>query len=132
MSGTGCKWLLPLRDVEDPGTSLAYLFQRAYTLVGNEQQAQRWTEITARLRKRQRVYAAVENVLSEAPRSFWARVVRAHQFANEGNWVQAERMLAPLRASIQRKPTPFVEQLFQAIQRRGPLPSLESLPITLF
>jgi len=126
------KWLLPLRDVEDPGTSLAYLFQRAYTLVGNEQQAQRWTEITARLRKRQRVYAAVENVLSEAPRSFWARVIRAHQFANEGNWVQAERMLAPLRASIQRKPTPFVEQLFQAIQRRGPLPSLESLPITLF
>lgn len=126
------KWLAPLRDLDDPGTSLAYLFQRAYTLSGEEQQAQRWTEITRKLRKRQRVFAAVENVLSEAPRSFWARVIRAYQFANEGNWVQAERMLAPLKASIQQKPTPFVEQLFQAIQQRSALPSLESLPITLF
>ena len=125
-------WLEPVRDVKEPSTSLAYLFQRVYTLLGDQEQARHWTELTEKLRKRQRVFAAVENVLSEAPASFWARVIRAHQFANEGNWTQAEVMLAPLRASIEKQPTPFVERLFDAIQTRGELPSLESLPITLF
>jgi Tfp pilus assembly protein PilF len=126
------EWLDPVRDSESPSTSLAYLFQRVYTLVGDEEQTRHWTALTRKVRKRKRIFAAIENVLSEAPRSFWARVIRAHQFANEGNWSQAEVMLAPLKPSIQKTPTPFVEELFQAIQQRGRLPSLESLPITQF
>lgn len=120
-------WLSPLAE-KDATLESAYLRQRAYTLLGNDEEARQWQESAAELRKKQELDSEVTNLLIDAPHSFWARVIRAHRFAEQGNWRQAELMT---QALIQEAPAePFVIELTNAVHRRGELPSMESLPVT--
>ena len=120
-------WLSPLAE-KDSTLESAYLRQRAYTLLGKDKEALQWQETASTLRKKQEFNAEIESLLLDSPQSFLARVVRAHRFAQQGNWRQAELLTEML---IQEAPgEPFVIELASAVHRRRELPSLESLPIT--
>jgi tetratricopeptide (TPR) repeat protein len=113
---------------KDATVESAYLRQRAYSLLGEHEQALHWQEIAADLRKKQEIAAEIDNLLHDSPQSFWARVARAHRFAEQGNWRQAELLVAML---VQEAPAePFIIELASAVHRRRDLPPLESLPIT--
>lgn len=121
------EWLSPLTE-QDSTLESAYLRQRAFTLLGNNKEALQWQEIAAKLRKKQEFNAEIESLLRDSPQAFWTRVVRAHRFAQQGNWRQAELLVEML---IQEAPAePFVIELASAVHRRRELPPLESLPIT--
>jgi len=120
-------WLLPLAE-KDSTLESAYLRQRAYTLLGKDKESLQWQEMASTLRKRQEFNAEIESLLLDSPQSYLARVIRAHRFAQQGNWRQAELLTEML---IQEAPgEPFVIELASAVHRRRELPSLESLPIT--
>lgn len=124
-------FLRPLLDGSRPLTSsTTYLMQRVATLRGDDEQIARWTEKTESLRKSERLDSAVQQMLRENPNSYWAIVVRAYQFAEAGNWDQANVMLSTL--PVDERPQEFVVQLRQAIDRRDALPSVDLLPIELF
>jgi tetratricopeptide (TPR) repeat protein len=122
-------WLSPLPAA---GSTLesAYLRQRAYTLLGNDNEAQAWQQRAGELRKQQEFTAEIDHLLLDSPDSFWARAVRAHRFAQQGNWRQAELLAEVLL--LEAPAEPFVIELTTAIHRRRDLPSLDSLPITHF
>ena len=121
------EWLSPLAEADSTLES-AYLRQRAYTLLGQDKEARQWQETAAELRKKQEFSAEIDSLLRDSPQSLWARAVRAHRFAQQGNWRQAELMVEML---IQEAPgEPFVIELASAVHRRRDLPPLESLPIT--
>ena len=124
------EWLAPLASSADLRASTAYLFQRAHTLAGNEKQAAEWQQKTAELREKEKLQIAIETLLTEAPQSFWAQVIRAYRFALAGNWSQAEAMMEVLRQQAPEEP--FVADLAASIGRRGPLPPLSRLPIKQF
>lgn len=120
------EWLASITDQELTLES-AYLRQRACTLAGKKDEALKWQEVATTLRKKQELSADIDNLLHDSPQSFWARVVRAHRFAQRGNWKQAELMTERL---IQEAPgEPFVIELASAVHRRRDLPALETLPI---
>lgn len=122
-------WLSPLADATATLES-AYLRQRAYKLLGREQEAQAWQAVAASLRKKQELNAEIDHLMLDSPDSFWARAVRAHRFAEQGNWRQAELLVEILRREAPGEP--FVIELTTAVHRRRDLPPLESLPITHF
>jgi tetratricopeptide (TPR) repeat protein len=120
------QWLAPLPE-QDPTLETAYLRQRAYTLAGKSEEAQRWQAVAASLRKRQELRGEINNLVADSPQSFWGRAIRAHRFAEQGNWRQAELMVEAL---LQEAPgEPFIIELATAVHRRRDLPALESLPI---
>lgn len=120
------EWLAPITE-QEVTLETAYLRQRAYTLAGKKEDALKWQEIATTLRKKQELTADIDNLLHDSPQSFWARVVRAHRFAERGNWKQAELITERL---IQEAPgEPFVIELASAVHRRRDLPSLETMPI---
>ena len=122
-------WLSPLAE-EDSTLDSAYLRQRAYTLLRKEAEARRWQARAAELRKKQELSAEIDTLLHDSPQSFWARVIRTHRFAQQGNWRQAELLVETL---IKEAPgEPFVIELATAVHRQRDLPPLESLPITHF
>jgi tetratricopeptide (TPR) repeat protein len=121
------EWLSPLAE-KDSTLESAFLRQRAYTLLGKDKEALQWQETASKLRKKQEFSAEIEHLLLDSPQAFWTRVVRAHRFAQQGNWRQAELLIETL---IQEAPgDPFVIELASAVRRRRDLPPLESLPIT--
>jgi tetratricopeptide (TPR) repeat protein len=120
------EWLSPLTEQESTLES-AYLRQRAYTLLRNDEEAQKWQTAAAQLRKQQELRGEINNLVADSPQSFWGRAIRAHRFAEQGNWRQAEHMV---QALIQEAPAePFIIELATAVHRRRDLPALESLPI---
>ncbi|MBM4000475.1 MAG: tetratricopeptide repeat protein [Planctomycetes bacterium] len=121
------EWLAPLESRPVLPSSAAYLFQRAHTLRKDEEKAKAWAARTEQLRKGEQIQHAVESVLVEAPQTFWARVVRAYRFAQQGNWVQARTLMAT--ASAEESDDPFVRDLARALEQRGDLPPLDRLPI---
>jgi tetratricopeptide (TPR) repeat protein len=122
-------WLSPLAE-KNLTLESAYLRQRAYTLLSQNKEAVQWQEKAAELRKKQEFSAEIDGLLVDSPPSFWARVIRAHRFAQQGNWRQAELLVEML---VREAPAePFVIELASAIHRQRDLPSLESLPITHF
>ncbi|MBW3596506.1 MAG: tetratricopeptide repeat protein [Planctomycetes bacterium] len=123
------EWLSPLPEEESTLES-AYLRQRAHTLVGDDEKARRWQDIAADLREKREFEAEIEHLLRDAPQSFWARAARAHRFAEQGNWRQAELLVDGLLKEAPGEP--FIIELAGAVHRRRELPSLESLPITHF
>lgn len=122
-------YLSPLLRHTPLRSSTAWLMQRIETLRGNDEQTRIWTTRTDELRHREKLDSTVRQMLRENPNSYWAIVVRSYQFAESGNWDQAEAMLSTLPED---KPEEFVVQLRQAIQNRSALPSVELLPIELF
>ena len=123
------RWLDPLLHGQERRAGTAYLFQRAYTLLKDEATAKKWAETSATLRKMERRDAAIQNVLVDHPQSFWAQVIRAYRFAQSGNYEQARTLLDVLDAQPHNEP--FVSELAAAVRKRGPLPSLDGLPIKL-
>jgi len=123
------EWLSPLPE-KDSTLESAFLRQRAYTLLGKDKESLQWQETASVLRKKQEFKAEIDGLLLDSPQSFWSRVIRAHRFAQQGNWRQAELLIETL---IKEAPgEPFVIELASAVRRRRELPPLESLPITHF
>jgi tetratricopeptide (TPR) repeat protein len=120
------EWLSPIAET-DLTLEAAYLRERAARVLGNEEDVKRWQGLAAKLRTKQEFNAEIENLLRDSPESFWSRVVRAHRFAEQGNWQQAELFVDVL---LQEAPgEPFVIELASAIHRRRDIPPLQSLPI---
>jgi tetratricopeptide (TPR) repeat protein len=124
------KWLRPLERLTATRFKTAYLFQRVALKQNDLAGAQRWLKTLDELRKRDQVLARVEQLMKRSPHSLWANVARAHQFASQGNWQQAADMIQELAREVPQDP--FVQELAAAIGRRGPLPSLERIPIKQF
>ncbi|GIW96624.1 MAG: hypothetical protein KatS3mg110_4665 [Pirellulaceae bacterium] len=101
--------LQPLLGLPLLRSSTAYLVQRAYAMMGDEAQAEQWRKRTEELRERERLINLVERVALEQPHSYWARVMRAYQFAQQGNWNQAKLLLATVKPETSDEP--FVRQL---------------------
>ena len=123
------EWLKPLEKSPSLKASTTYAFQRCYTLREEPKLAEHWRERTTALREEEKFSVAIENLLKEAPRSYWARVIRVHQFASAGNWQQAEDVLRTVTAESK---DPFVDDLASAVRNRSRLPPLKRLPITQF
>jgi len=127
---TALKWLSPLQRVAENRADTAYLFQRLYSLRKDEAAFKQWQEKTSQLRERDQRMSALDRMMQGAPYSFWANVVRAYRFATLGNWRQAEDMLDAL---VERAPEmEFVVELREAVRKRGPLPSLDRVPLKRF
>jgi tetratricopeptide (TPR) repeat protein len=123
-------WLRSLSSESDLPSSTMYLLQRIYSQLGESEQAARWQERTTARRRREKISATADQLLRESPQSFWARVMRAYRFAEQGNWIEAEALTEDvLREAPQES---FVQELAVAVQRRGELPALEKLPVKLF
>ena len=123
-------WLEPALTGLNVSSSVTYLMQRVCLASGDREAAQTWQVRTEELRKREKLRSAINHVLVESPESFWARAIRAYQFAEAGNWQQAEVLTSALLAESTRQP--FVLELAACVRKRGPLPSLELLPIHQF
>lgn len=122
-------WLEPLAASRDLKSTTTFLLQRVHNRLGNQGDAETWRVRTAELRRLEQVRAAVDNVLVESPDSFWARVVRARQFAEQGNRDQAAAMIEVL--TTQEPDNEYVKRLSEAVRKRTTLPPLEDLPLTL-
>jgi len=123
-------WLEPIKSSKNLQCSTAYLLQRAYTLLDDLTSAAEWRQRAETLRKKEQLKVSIQRWTKQSPNSFWSRVIRAHQFAQNGNWQQAEHLV---NALIQKNSEElFVRDLAEAIRRRGSLPSLERLPFKLF
>jgi len=121
------EWLQPLGSENKPAASVAYLLQRTYALLGDQVEATAWQEKAAEARREESVISAINSFVVTDPTSFWSRAARAHQFAAEKNWGQAELLVEGL---IQEAPgDPFVIELADAVQRRSELPELSRIPV---
>ena len=123
-------WLSPLEDSATLEPATTYLFQQAYSRLGDVKKAAVWQARTAQLRKRKQVASVVDRLIVEAPSSYWAQIVRAYRFAEAGNWSEAEGVLQQVRDND--TPHPFVQQLESAVKARGKLPPLEGIPVQNF
>ncbi len=123
-------WLAALIEVHAERSSTAYEMQRAYRLLKQDGLAVEWQRRGEELRKAEKRKSAIEQALIEAPRSFWSRFILAHRFASAGNWSEAEVVAAGLIKEDAKDP--LVRDLANAIRERGPLPSLDRLPIHQF
>lgn len=123
-------WLLPVLEQPKPPSSCTYLMQRICQALGERDDAQTWQERTDQIRKKEKLQSAINHTLIEAPESFWARAIRAYQFAEGGNWRQAEVLTESLFAEAPNEP--FVRALANSLHTRGALPSLELLPLHKF
>ena len=85
---------------------------------------------TDALRKREQVEETIASILVDDPNSFWAHIIRAHRFAANGNWEEAQAIVEPLAS---RSPVdPFVADLAQAIRQRSTLPPITRIPLLKF
>src|SRR5262245_51050757 len=124
------RWLEPLLDRDDLKSSTAYLMQRAAVISKDKTSAAHWDGRVQTLRRREKKISALEQAMREAPQSFWARAVRAHRFATEGNTLQA--LLLAQELLEQTPEEPFVLQLVDAIRNHSPLPFLDLIPYDQF
>jgi tetratricopeptide (TPR) repeat protein len=127
---TALKWLDPLQAVAEKRADTAYLLQRLYALRKDEAAFKHWQERATQLREREQRANALDSMVQGAPYSFWANVVRAHRFAESGNWRQAEDMLDALVSGVPDEQ--FVVELKEAVRNRTPLPSLDRVPLKRF
>ena len=124
------KWLAPVAEQEGLPSSIAYLFQRSYVLTGDADRAKQWEARVARLRDQETRSQLIEDGVQRVPNSFWSRGVRAHRFASQGNSRQAAVLIEQLLKEAPDEP--FIRQLAEYVQNRGPLPSLEMIPMKQF
>jgi tetratricopeptide (TPR) repeat protein len=111
-------------------STTAYLFQRLYVVQGDLEKAQQWEQRVAKLRKEEERQNSINQFLVRAPRSYWAGVIRAYQYAKDQNWKQAGDLLKEV-VEIDDS-DPFVQKLVQAVNERGPLPAIDELPLRHF
>jgi tetratricopeptide (TPR) repeat protein len=123
------QWLQPLLEQKPLRSSTAYLMLRLSQSKKDSQQTAYWQQQVEDLRRRETMDASVNRVLTENPDSFWARIIRSYQFAEQGNFQQAKLLLDEVR---QDNEDPFVTDLRKAVESQSPLPDKNRLPINLF
>lgn len=121
--------LAPLAGSQDLRSSTAYLMQRVAQLKGDAEQAETWKRRTEELRHRETIDSTVNRLLTEAPDSYWSQVVRCYQFAESGNFQQAQQLLDRIRDENE---DPFVADLRVAVATQGKLPEKSRFPIKQF
>ncbi|MGE5191864.1 MAG: tetratricopeptide repeat protein [Deltaproteobacteria bacterium] len=122
-AASAVKWLQPLTREPETTSSTAYLLQRAYSLLGDQQQASRWQARARKLRERERRLNVIDFELQQSPDSVLSRTARVHRLARQGNLGEARHILESL---LKEAPDdPFVRQLADAMQKNTPLPPLE-------
>lgn len=126
----GLEWLQGMAERPDLQSSTAYLFQQLYYMSGDEDNGATWRDRVEKLREVEERRQIIEQFLVRSPRSYWATVIRAHRYATTQNWRQAEDLLAEIRQIDTTDP--FVSDLVTAIESRGPLPSVERIPVKHF
>jgi tetratricopeptide (TPR) repeat protein len=123
-------WLDPLLSTSDLMASTAYLMQRICLAKGDRAAGDEWQKRVANLRRMEHVQSVADRIVTSSPDSVWSRAIRAHRFAQAGNWQEASLMMASINDSESEEP--FIQQLTTAIRQRGVLPSLELLPLQHF
>jgi len=129
--GTEAEELLkPFLQHNHVKSTTTYLMERAAVLQDDLAKAETWRGKTEQLRKIEQIQSAMTQVLRENPDSYWAQVVRCYQFAESGNWAEAESAVNQL-PNVQTEDA-FVVELRRAVKQRNNLPSIELLPLRLF
>jgi tetratricopeptide (TPR) repeat protein len=128
----GLEYLKPLIAAGQMRQSTAYLLQRLHTRLNHAEEAEHWRKVADDLRIEEERSNAIEQLLVRSPDSFWAKVIRAHRFAADGNWTQAEILIDEAYSAPKASEDKFVAALYKAIKKRSRLPSLDEAPITNF
>jgi tetratricopeptide (TPR) repeat protein len=121
--------LEPIAAQSSLRSSTAYLMQRVSQLEGDREQALTWQKRTDELRNREAIDSAVNRILREAPDSYWSQVIRSYQFAEKGNFQQAQQLLDQIPEANEDS---FVRNLRTAVASRSLLPSKDTFPIKQF
>ncbi len=122
-------WIQPALKNDAVRSSTAYLMQRIAQLKKDPEQTAYWQEQVEKIRRRETIDSTVRRILTENPNSYWARIVRSYQFAEQGNMQQAKALLDEVRKEGE---DPFVTDLRKAIESGGSLPEKDRVPINLF
>lgn len=128
-------WLQPLSVPPKLTSAIAHTLKRANSLLGDKGAADQWDAEETRLRQAEERKRALDDVVKQAPQSFWALALRAHKFASEGNRQQAATLLRTVDGLRTQKPDGykdpqgFLQQLIDAVQTGSPLPSLDLVPL---
>lgn len=121
-----------LKPILKDGTnrsSTTYLMQRIAQIQGDREQGEVWKLKTEQLRNREAIDSAVNQILTENPNSYWSQVVRSYQFAERGNYQQAQQLLDRIETNQE---TSFVTDLRNAVRTRRSLPDKDRIPIQQF
>ena len=124
------QWLSTLQAPAELTSQVAFLLQQVAARLGNTDEAKQWREKADKLRHDEQVRGTALQVLRDVPGSNWAQVLRAYQFAEAGNWAEAEVILKPIVSSATDQP--FIKALGKAVRQRTTLPSLDLLPVKRF
>ena len=127
--------LTPVAEGNRLTSTMAHLLKRASQQLEDTAEVDRWDAVETRLRDSEERRRALEDLVRQSPKSFWAIAVRSHRFASEGNLYQA-LILADALLDIRKQkpdsypdPEKFVDQLIAALQEGEPLPSLDLIPL---
>lgn len=123
------EWLKPLQTQPDLKSSTAFLLQRTYTLLKDSENAAKWKQEVARIRKQEELRVNMEQVIVNSPDSLWAQVFQSYMLAEQGNFSQASMVLAPF---VKDDAPEFLQLLWKSLQDGSPLPPLEKVPMELF
>lgn len=123
--------LEPLEERTDLPSTTCFLLQRAYDNLGDLDLAKKWETRTHEARTRESHQSILEKMALMQPDSTWGRAMIALRFAEDGNMVQAQAMLAPV---LKENPNePFLKQLWEAtVDPNQPLPSIDIIPTVNF
>ncbi|MCA9060976.1 MAG: hypothetical protein KDA85_20835, partial [Planctomycetaceae bacterium] len=122
--------LTPILNDRQLTASTAYLMQRVCTVQGNADGAAIWQARTEKLKNREYIRNTMTQLLRDDGQSYWAQVIRSYQFAEAGNWLQAEHALESL--ADEEDEHEFVRMLRGAVTKRGQLPPIDTFPVRLF
>lgn len=128
-------WLQPLSVPNKLTSAIAHTLKRANSLLGDKEAADHWDAEETRLREAEERKRALDDVVKQAPQSFWALALRAHKFASDGNLRQAATLLQTVDGMRKQKPggyqdpQRFLDLLIDSVQSGSPLPSLDLVPL---
>lgn len=124
--------LNPLEKSNRIDSATAYMIERAYRAMKNEELAKKWAARTAELRRSENTMQEAADIVRTAPNSYWGFALRARQFAEQENWSQA-KVLLTLITEKGIPDEPFIKQLAKAVgdQSLKDLPPLSLLPLQM-
>ena len=71
----------------------------------------------------------IRSALQSKTGSYRAAVLRAYDFAKDGNWGQASQLLQPV---IENMNDDFSRRLLKAVREKSELPPLTDVPVDIF